>query len=116
MIDFIEEMSQDFLDYCYQTNVERAFPAIDGLKPGQRACLYEMYRKGYTPNKPHVKSAKVAGGVIADLWPHGDTAIYETFARMSQPFVNNIPLKNLLNFLTLLQKQTKLHFQMHQVS
>ena len=33
MIDFIEEMSQDFLDYCYQTNVERAFPAIDGLKP-----------------------------------------------------------------------------------
>ena len=84
MIDFIEEMSQDFLDYCYQTNVERAFPAIDGLKPGQRACLYEMYRRGYLPNKPHVKSAKVSGGVIAELWPHGDTAIYETFARMSQ--------------------------------
>lgn len=92
MIDFIEEMSQDFLDYCYQTNVERAFPAIDGLKPGQRACLYEMYRRGYFPNKPHVKSAKVSGGVIAELWPHGDTAIYETFARMSQSFTNNIPL------------------------
>ena len=92
MVDFIEEMSQDFLDYCYQTNVERAFPAIDGLKPGQRACLYEMYRKGYLPNKPHVKSAKVSGGVIAELWPHGDTAIYETFARMSQPFTNNSPL------------------------
>lgn len=92
MIDFIEEMSQDFLDYCYQTNVERAFPAIDGLKPGQRACLYEMYRKNYLPSKPHVKSAKVSGGVIAELWPHGDTAIYETFARMSQPFTNNSPL------------------------
>ena len=92
MIDFIEEMSQDFLDYCYQTNVERAFPAIDGLKPGQRACLYEMYRRGYLPNKPHVKSAKVSGGVIAELWPHGDTAIYETFARMSQGFTNNVPL------------------------
>lgn len=92
MIDFIEEMSQDFLDYCYQTNVERAFPAIDGLKPGQRACLYEMYRRGYLPNKPHVKSAKVSGGVIAELWPHGDTAIYETFARMSQSFTNNVPL------------------------
>lgn len=92
MIDFIEEMSQDFLDYCYQTNVERAFPAIDGLKPGQRACLYEMYRKNYLPTKPHVKSAKVSGGVIAELWPHGDTAIYETFARMSQPFTNNSPL------------------------
>lgn len=91
-IDFEEEMSQDFLDYCYQTNVERAFPAIDGLKPGQRACLFEMFRKGYLPNKPHVKSAKVTGGVIAELWPHGDTAIYETFARMSQTFVNNSPL------------------------
>ena len=92
MIDFIEEMSQDFLDYCYQTNVERAFPAIDGLKPGQRACLYEMYRKGYLPSKPHVKSARVSGGVISDLWPHGDVAIYETFARMSQNFTNNSPL------------------------
>lgn len=92
MVDFIEEMSQDFLDYCYQTNAERAFPAIDGLKPGQRACLYEMYLKGYTPSKPHVKSAKVSGAVIASLWPHGSTAIYETFARMAQPFVNNVPL------------------------
>lgn len=92
MVDFVEEMSQDFLDYCYQTNAERAFPAIDGLKPGQRACLYEMYRKNYLPTKPHVKSAKVDGGVVAELWPHGNTAIYETFARMAQPFTNNVPL------------------------
>ena len=92
MVDFVEEMSQDFLDYCYQTNAERAFPAIDGLKPGQRACLYEMYRKNYLPTKPHVKSAKVDGGVVAELWPHGNTAIYDTFARMAQPFTNNVPL------------------------
>ena len=49
-----------------------------------------MYTKGYTSAKPHVKSAKVSGTVIADYWPHGDTAIYETFVRMSQPWINNI--------------------------
>ena len=51
----------------------------------------EFYEKGYTSNKPHVKSAKVSGGVIATWWPHGDVAVYETFARMSQPWINNIP-------------------------
>ena len=53
-----------------------------------------MYSKGYTSNKPHVKSAKISGGVIANWWPHGDVAIYETFARMSQPWINNIPEVN----------------------
>ena len=91
-INVINEIQQNFLDSSWETNCNRAFPDIrDGLKPGQRACLWEMYIKKYTSNKPHVKSAKVSGGVIADLWPHGDQAIYETFARMSQPFTNNIP-------------------------
>jgi len=91
-INVISEISQNFLDSSLETNMNRAFPNIlDGLKPGQRACIWEMYIKKYTSKKPHVKSAKVSGGVIADLWPHSDVAIYETFARMSQPFINNIP-------------------------
>ena len=90
--DVTKELSQNFIDFCYEANSERAFPdARDGLKPGQRACLWEMYTKGYLSNKPHVKSAKISGGVIASWWPHGDVAIYETFARMSQPWINNIP-------------------------
>lgn len=91
-IDIIEEVQQNFIDSSYDTNTNRAFPNIkDGLKPGQRACLWEMYTKKYTSKKPHVKSAKISGGVAALWWPHGTTAIYETFARMSQPFINNIP-------------------------
>ena len=91
-INICDEISQNFLDSSWEVNCNRAFPNIkDGLKMGQRACLWEMFVKKYTSNKPHVKSAKVSGGVIADLWPHGDTAIYETFARMSQSFINNIP-------------------------
>lgn len=92
MIDIREELSKNFIDFAAEANGQRAFPdARDGLKPGQRACLWEMYVKGYTSNKPHVKSAKVDGGVTATWWPHGTTAIYDTFARMSMPWINNIP-------------------------
>ena len=92
MIDIREELSKNFIDFAAEANGQRAFPdARDGLKPGQRACLWEMYVKGYTSNKPHVKSAKVDGGVAATWRPHGTTAIYDTFARMSMPWINNIP-------------------------
>lgn len=91
-INITEELSQNFIDFSYEANSCRAFAdARDGLKPGQRACLWEMYKNGYLSNKPHVKSAKISGGVISSWWPHGNTAIYETFARMSQDWINNIP-------------------------
>lgn len=91
-VDIIEELSQNFIDSAYDTNTNRAFPdARDGLKPGQRCILWEMYKRGYSSKKPHVKSAKVDGGVAANWWPHGTTAIYETFVHMSQPFTNNHP-------------------------
>ena len=91
-IELTQELHQNFIDFSYEANSQRAFAdARDGLKPGQRACLWEMYDKGYLSSKPHVKSAKISGGVIANWWPHGDQAIYDTFARMSQPWINNIP-------------------------
>lgn len=91
-VDIIDELSQNFIDSAYDTNTNRAFPdARDGLKPGQRCILWEMYKRGYSSKKPHVKSAKVDGGVAANWWPHGTTAIYETFVHMSQPFTNNHP-------------------------
>lgn len=91
-VDICKELGQNFIDFSYEANSARAFAdARDGLKPGQRACLWEMFDKGYLSNKPHVKSAKIAGAVTGNWWPHGDVAIYETFARMSQPWINNIP-------------------------
>jgi DNA gyrase/topoisomerase IV subunit A len=70
--EICEELKQNFVDFSYEANSQRAFPsALDGLKPGQRACLWEFYNKGYNFTKPHVKSAKVAGGVIGSWWPHG---------------------------------------------
>ena len=91
-ININDELHQNFIDYSYEANSQRAFAdARDGLKPGQRACLWEMYDKGYSSSKPHVKSAKVSGGVVAAWWPHGTVSIYDTFARMSQKWINNIP-------------------------
>ena len=91
-VNVLDELHDNFVDYAYEVNSQRAFPSVvDGLKPGQRACLWEFFVKGYSSNKPHVKSAKASGGIIGSWWPHGDTAIYETFARMSQPWINNIP-------------------------
>lgn len=91
MINILDELHNDFLIYAKEVNESRAFPdARDGLKPSQRACLWEMYDKGYNSNKPHVKSAKVIGGVIGNWHPHGDQSAYEALVRMSQPWVNNI--------------------------
>lgn len=90
-IDVIDEVQQNFIDSSYDVNTNRAFPDVrDGYKPGQRCILWDMYTKRYTHDKPHVKSAKIDGSVAALYWPHGTTAIYETFARMSQPFTQNV--------------------------
>lgn len=91
-VDTLDEVGENFLVYATDTNNNKSFPdARDGLKPGQRACLWSMYKAGFTSAKPHVKSAKIDGLVAANYWPHGTTAIYETFARMSQTFSNNNP-------------------------
>ena len=70
-IDICKELGQNFIDFSFEANSARAFAdARDGLKPGQRACLWEMFDKGYLSNKPHVKSAKIAGAVAGNWWPH----------------------------------------------
>lgn len=91
MVEIREELKNNFFTYASCVNNERSFPdARDGLKPGMRATLWEMYTKGYSSNKPHVKCAKVSGGTIATWWPHGDVGIYEAMVRLSQEWVNNL--------------------------
>ena len=91
-VDSCQKIGENFMEYALDTNNNKAFVNVrDGLKPGARACLWEMYKKGYSSTKPHVKSAKVDGGVAATWWPRGTVAIYETFVRMSQDFTQNVP-------------------------
>jgi len=45
-----------------------------------------MYESGYTPDKPHRKSATTVGYVMGNYHPHGDSSIYEAMVRMAQDF------------------------------
>lgn len=92
-ISLQEEMEKSFLAYSYLTIEERAIPdARDGMKPVQRRIMYTMHEGGNTPDKQHVKSAKIVGSCMGTYHPHGDSAIYEAMVRMAQDFTYNTPL------------------------
>jgi len=92
-IDVSTEMRTSFLEYAYSVIHTRALPdARDGLKPVQRRILYRMREMGLTPDRAHVKCARVIGDVMASLHPHGDSAIYDALARMAQDFSLRLPL------------------------
>lgn len=86
-INISQEMKTSFLDYAMSVIVSRALPDVrDGLKPVHRRILYSMHEMGLTAGKPHKKSARIVGDVMARFHPHGDIAIYDTMVRMAQDF------------------------------
>ncbi len=88
-----KEMASSFLEYSMSVIVSRALPDVrDGLKPVHRRILYAMNESGYTPNRPHMKSARTVGDVIGKYHPHGDSAVYDTMVRLAQPFSMRVPL------------------------
>ena len=85
--DIVSEVKDSFLDYSMSVITSRAIPDLrDGLKPVHRRILWSMYNSGYTPDKPHRKSAKTVGEVMGNYHPHGDSSIYEAMVRMAQDF------------------------------
>ena len=85
--NIVEEVKKSFLDYSMSVITSRALPDLrDGLKPVHRRILWSMYNSGYTPDKPHRKSAKTVGEVMGNYHPHGDSSIYEAMVRMAQDF------------------------------
>jgi DNA gyrase subunit A len=86
-IDINEEMRSSYLDYAMSVIVARALPdARDGLKPVHRRILYAMHDMGIRATGSHKKSARIVGEVLGKYHPHGDSAVYESMARMAQPF------------------------------
>src|SRR4051794_27259607 len=86
-------MKRSYLDYAMSVIVSRALPDVrDGLKPVHRRILYSMHEQGHTPDKKHVKSARVVGDVIGKYHPHGDQSIYDALVRMAQDFSMRVPL------------------------
>ncbi|MFA4996318.1 MAG: DNA gyrase subunit A [Patescibacteria group bacterium] len=91
--DLKVEMETSYLDYAMSVIVSRALPDVrDGLKPVHRRVLYGMYETGLRHNVKYRKSAKVVGEVMGNYHPHGDSAIYDTLARMAQDFSMRYPM------------------------
>ena len=85
--NIVDEVKSSFLEYSMSVIVSRALPDLrDGLKPVHRRILWSMYESGYTPDKPHKKSARIVGDVMGKYHPHGDSSIYEAMVRMAQDF------------------------------
>ena len=83
----VNEVESSFIRYSMSVIMARALPDLrDGLKPVHRRILYSMYESGYTPDKPHRKSARIVGDVMGKYHPHGDSSIYDAMVRMAQPF------------------------------
>lgn len=88
-----DEMQQSYIDYAMSVIAGRAVPnARDGLKPVHRRILYTMHEMGLTSGSAHRKSSSIVGQTMGDYHPHGDSAIYDTLARMAQDFSLRYPL------------------------
>ena len=77
-------IESNYMPYAMSVIMSRAIPEIDGFKPSQRKLLYTMYKMGLL-DSARTKSANIVGQTMK-LNPHGDTAIYDTMARMSRGY------------------------------
>ncbi|HEX5238604.1 MAG TPA: DNA gyrase subunit A [Sphingomicrobium sp.] len=92
-ISIVEEMKTSYLDYAMSVIVSRALPDVrDGLKPVHRRILYACQEAGYVAGRPYRKSSRIVGDVMGKYHPHGDSAIYDALARMTQPWSMRVPL------------------------
>ena len=86
-VDIDTQMRSAYLDYAMSVIVARALPdARDGMKPVHRRILYAMHELGLRSNTSYKKSARIVGEVLGKYHPHGDSAVYESMARMAQDF------------------------------
>ncbi|HUQ13521.1 MAG TPA: DNA gyrase subunit A [Novosphingobium sp.] len=92
-IDIVDEMKASYLDYAMSVIVARALPDVrDGLKPVHRRILFASQEGGFVAGRPYRKSAKIVGDVMGNYHPHGDSAIYDALARMTQDWSMRLPL------------------------
>jgi DNA gyrase subunit A len=92
-VSLSDEVEKSFLSYAYMVILSRAIPdARDGLKPVHRRILWSMFDEGITPEKSHVKSAKIVGNTMGNYHPHGDSAIYEAMVGLVQEHNLSVPL------------------------
>jgi DNA gyrase subunit A len=92
-ISIVEEMKTSYLDYAMSVIVSRALPDVrDGLKPVHRRILWASLEGGFVFGRSYRKSAKIVGDTMGNYHPHGNQAIYDALARMTQWWSMRVPL------------------------
>ncbi len=92
-VNIVDEMKTSYLDYAMSVIVARALPDVrDGLKPVHRRILYAAHEGGFVAGRPYRKSAKIVGDTMGNYHPHGNSAIYDALARMTQDWSMRVPL------------------------
>ena len=91
--EIVKEMQDSYLDYAMSVIVARALPDVrDGFKPVHRRIIYAMHKLGLTPGSKFMKCARITGETMGKYHPHGNSAIYDSLARMAQDFSLRYPL------------------------
>jgi DNA gyrase subunit A len=92
-ISIVDEMKTSYLDYAMSVIVSRALPDVrDGLKPVHRRILWASLEGGFVAGRPYRKSAKIVGDTMGNYHPHGNAAIYDALARLTQWWSMRVPL------------------------
>lgn len=92
-INIVDEMKSSYLDYAMSVIVSRALPDVrDGLKPVHRRILWSAHESGYVWNKAYRKCARIVGDTMGKYHPHGNQAIYDALARLTQDWAMRLPL------------------------
>lgn len=91
-VDFTKFFKQSFYSYGMSVIKERALPDIrDGLKPVNRAIIYEILKSGVTSDSKPTKVARISGNVIGNWHPHGDKAVEDALTGMAAQWSNTLP-------------------------
>lgn len=90
----IERFASDSMaEYAREVIMNRAIPdARDGLKPVQRAIMWQAVLSKLSPTARHVKVSKLSGLVLGNFHPHGSDSIDGSIVKLSQNWVRRMPL------------------------
>lgn len=90
----IEQFASDSMaEYAREVIMNRAIPdARDGLKPVQRAIMWQAVLSKLSPTARHVKVSKLSGLVLGNFHPHGSDSIDGSIVKLSQNWVRRMPL------------------------
>lgn len=90
----IEQFASDSMaEYAREVIMNRAIPdARDGLKPVQRAIMWQAVLSNLSPTARHVKVSKLSGLVLGNFHPHGSDSIDGSIVKLSQNWVRRMPL------------------------